>query len=91
MAINLLSSVTDKTEQLMLLQAYDRLTAKGICHPKAKSWPCHHSVVQSLYLLWSVMGKTGQLVLIAVWHQIILQNDRWVHRLMSLDTHVQMR
>ena len=61
--------MTDKTEQLMLLQAYDRLTAKGICHPKAKSWPslCNtESVIQSLYLylLWSVTGKTEQLVLL---------------------------
>ena len=67
------------------------MSPKGYVIPRLKAG--HHSVIQSLYLylLWSVTGKTGQLVLIAVWHQIILRNDRWVHRLVSLDTQVQTR
>ena len=51
--------MTGKTEQLMLLQAYDRLAAKRICHPKAESWPplCN---TESVSVSVSVVVRDGQ-------------------------------
>ena len=51
--------VKSQTKGLTGIFGYDRLAAKGICHPKAKSWPslCN---TESVSVSVSVVVRDGQ-------------------------------